>query len=96
MGTIKAYDGTAAFLGGLNLTAEELEASIVGTIGDMDQYMLPDAKGATAMSRCEHVGWDAARGVVVWFGVVWCLAPFARKLARKSEVSPLHRSLSQT
>jgi Zn-dependent M16 (insulinase) family peptidase len=50
-GTVEAYDGAAAFLQGLDLPQEELTKSIIGTIGELDGYQLPDAKGYTSMVR---------------------------------------------
>ncbi|CAM9176019.1 unnamed protein product [Ascophyllum nodosum] len=40
-----------AYLMGLDLPREELEGSIIGTIGDMDSPMSPDAKGWTSLRR---------------------------------------------
>ncbi|HEX8682469.1 MAG TPA: insulinase family protein [Ardenticatenaceae bacterium] len=50
-GTLRVYDGTSHFLRDLDLSDEELTKSIVGAIGDMDTYLLPDAKGYTSMER---------------------------------------------
>jgi hypothetical protein len=47
--SLKNYDATAEFLASLEISAPELEKSIIGTIGDVDAYMLPDAKGYTSM-----------------------------------------------
>eukprot|EP00887_Chlorella_sp_A99_P003900 scaffold11.g3900.t1 len=49
--TLDAYDGTVDYLRGLHLTSDELTKSIIGTIGDIDAYQLPDAKGRTAFMR---------------------------------------------
>jgi len=49
--TIENYDNTAKFLSGLDLSSEELTKSIIGTIGNMDAYQLPDAKGYTSLVR---------------------------------------------
>ncbi len=49
--TVETFDGTARFLQGISLSREELTKSIIGAIGDMDSYMLPDAKGFTSMVR---------------------------------------------
>lgn len=49
LGTLENYDLTARFLRDVDLSAEELTKSIIGVIGDIDAYMLPDAKGYTAM-----------------------------------------------
>lgn len=35
----------------LELTQDELNKAIIGTIGDIDAYQLPDAKGRTAFMR---------------------------------------------
>jgi presequence protease len=35
----------------LDLSQEELTKSIIGAIGDLDAYQLPDAKGYTSMQR---------------------------------------------
>ncbi len=53
-GTIENYDKAAAFLKGLDasrLSDNELTKAIIGTIGDLDSYQLPDAKGYTSMMR---------------------------------------------
>ncbi len=49
--TLAIYDQTADFLRNLKLEAAELSKSIIGTIGELDAYQLPDAKGYTAMTR---------------------------------------------
>jgi hypothetical protein len=49
--TLENYDRTAGFLKNLNLSESELTKSIIGSIGELDAYMLPDAKGYTAMLR---------------------------------------------
>lgn len=49
--TLDVYDQTSTFLRELKLTQSELERSIIGTIGDVDSYQLPDAKGYTSMVR---------------------------------------------
>ena len=51
VGTLKNYDGTGAFLRGLELSQAELTKSITGAIGDIDTYLLPDAKGFTSLYR---------------------------------------------
>jgi Zn-dependent M16 (insulinase) family peptidase len=51
LGTIENYDGTAQFLKELELSDEELTKIIIGAIGGIDTYRLPDAKGYTSMSR---------------------------------------------
>ena len=49
--TVDAYDGAAAFLQNLQLSDEELTKSIIGTIGELDSYQLPDSKGYVSMMR---------------------------------------------
>ncbi len=51
METINTYDNSADFLRNFKPDERELSAAIVGAIGDLDTYMLPDAKGAAALSR---------------------------------------------
>lgn len=43
--------GTAEFLRKLELDKDSLTKSIIGTIGDVDSYQLPDSKGHTAFMR---------------------------------------------
>ena len=49
--TIANYDGTVDFLNDISLDKDELTKAIVGTMGDLDSYQLPDAKGYTALMR---------------------------------------------
>jgi hypothetical protein len=52
--TIENYDKAAAFLKGLDsstLSEGEVTKAIIGAIGDIDSYQLPDAKGFTSMMR---------------------------------------------
>jgi len=49
--TLDIYDRTGRFLKELDLSDEELTKSIIGAIGDMDDYLLPDAKGYASMVR---------------------------------------------
>jgi Zn-dependent M16 (insulinase) family peptidase len=51
LGTLETYDETASFLRELSLPEEERVKSIIGAIGQIDQYLLPDAKGYTSMVR---------------------------------------------
>jgi Zn-dependent M16 (insulinase) family peptidase len=43
--TLEAYDGTGDFLRELEIDDDTLTKAIIGTIGDVDSYQLPDAKG---------------------------------------------------
>ncbi len=51
--TIAAYDGTPDFLRSLTLDADALTKAVIGTMGDIDSYQLPDAKGYSQFSRWE-------------------------------------------
>lgn len=49
--TLSVYDEAARHLATHAFSAEELNASIVGAIGELDSYLLPDAKGSAAFAR---------------------------------------------
>lgn len=49
--TLKVFDEAAAYLRGLSLSRDELEKAVIGAIGDLDAYLLPDAKGFASMAR---------------------------------------------
>eukprot|EP00798_Chlamydomonas_sp_ICE-L_P006877 gene6877-30852_t len=49
--TIAAYDGSPEFLRKLDMNQDELTKAIIGTIGEVDSYQLPDSKGFSALSR---------------------------------------------
>lgn len=49
--TLDVYDEMATFLRETALDPATVERAIIGTIGDMDAYQLPDAKGYTALVR---------------------------------------------
>ncbi len=49
--TLDVYDEMATFLQETALDLATVERAIIGTIGDMDAYQLPDAKGYTALVR---------------------------------------------
>ena len=51
LGTLANYDGTSTFLHNLELPEDELVKSIIGAIGTLDAYQLPDAKGYSALAR---------------------------------------------
>lgn len=62
--TLQIYDQTAQFLRELDssrLTEEELTKTIIGAIGDMDAYQLPDAKGYASLARYLAGETDEAR-----------------------------------
>ena len=49
--TISAFDAAAEYLETVTINRDELEKSIIGAIGEIDAYQLPDAKGFTALIR---------------------------------------------
>ena len=49
--TLDTYNGAAEYLWTLRLDKRELTRAIIGAIGDVDAYMLPDAKGAASLMR---------------------------------------------
>ena len=49
--TLDVYDNTPEYLRTLSLGDDDLTKSIIGAIGVLDAYQLPDAKGDTAMAR---------------------------------------------
>jgi Zn-dependent M16 (insulinase) family peptidase len=51
MSTLTYYDQTADFLQNLDVEQPELIKGIIGAIGEIDAYQLPDSKGFTAMIR---------------------------------------------
>ncbi|MBI5879447.1 MAG: insulinase family protein [Chloroflexi bacterium] len=49
--TVKNFDDAAQFLRTAAITDDELSKHIVGVIGQIDGYMLPDAKGYASLAR---------------------------------------------
>ena len=49
--TLQIFDDAAQFLRTVALSTNEIEQSVIGTIGDLDAYMLPDAKGHVSLVR---------------------------------------------
>lgn len=49
--TLSVYDKTPHYLRSLSLGDDDLTKSIIGAIGILDAYQLPDAKGETALAR---------------------------------------------
>ncbi|WP_419786368.1 insulinase family protein [Pseudodesulfovibrio sp.] len=49
--TVEAFDACADYLEKVEPDSDELEKAIIGAIGELDQYQLPDAKGYTALLR---------------------------------------------
>jgi len=48
--SLEVYDGSAAFMRELEVNADLLAKSVIGTMGDVDSHQLPDAKGFTALT----------------------------------------------
>jgi hypothetical protein len=53
--TLEAYDGSPDFLRTLDLDKDGLTKAIIGTMGDIDAYQLPDSKGYSAFSRWAYM-----------------------------------------
>jgi Zn-dependent M16 (insulinase) family peptidase len=51
LATLDNFDQTSQFLRHLELSDDELEKAIIGAIGLVDAYLLPDAKGSASMMR---------------------------------------------
>jgi hypothetical protein len=51
LGTLEIYNKTSGFLRELDLSESEVSKSIIGAIGKLDAYQLPDAKGYSSMAR---------------------------------------------
>jgi Zn-dependent M16 (insulinase) family peptidase len=51
LATLDNYDAASQFLGQIQLSDDEITKSIIGAIGQLDAYQLPDAKGYTSMVR---------------------------------------------
>ncbi|NDV19924.1 peptidase M16 [Pseudodesulfovibrio sp. JC047] len=49
--TVVAFDNVANYLETFDVSTDELEKAVIGAIGEMDSYQLPDAKGFTALIR---------------------------------------------
>ena len=63
-GTLDIYDDSSRFLRDLDLTHDELTKGIIGVIGTIDGYQLPDAKGYTSLTR--HLAGDTDEQLQVW------------------------------
>jgi len=61
LATLDVYDRTAEFLRSSAITQNELVKSIIGAIGDLDTYLLPDARGMVSLQRYLNGVTDAAR-----------------------------------
>ncbi|MDD6088698.1 MAG: insulinase family protein [Desulfovibrionaceae bacterium] len=49
--TLNVYDATAIHLQTMKLSRHDLELAIIGAVGDIDAYLLPDARGFRALIR---------------------------------------------
>jgi presequence protease len=49
--TLDVYKGAGDFLRDVEISGEEVTKGIIGAIGDMDAYQLPDAQGHSALER---------------------------------------------
>lgn len=49
--TLQVYDRSGTFLRDYPISSDELTKAIIGTIGDIDAYQLPDAKGYASLVR---------------------------------------------
>nr|WP_321513252.1 insulinase family protein [uncultured Pseudodesulfovibrio sp.] len=49
--TVAAFDAVAEYLDTFGVAGDELEKAVIGAIGEIDTYQLPDAKGFTALVR---------------------------------------------
>ncbi len=58
--TVENFDGTAGFLRSADLHPEEIRKAIIGAIGEMDTYMLPDTRGYVSLMR--HLTGDDDEG----------------------------------
>ena len=58
---MQIYDETAGYLRQTPLTQGDVEKIIIGVVGQMDRYELPDAKGLTSMLRYLNGDTDAQR-----------------------------------
>jgi Zn-dependent M16 (insulinase) family peptidase len=59
--TLDTYDRTSDFLRSAHLSEMELARNIIGTIGGIDSYQLPDVKGFASMQRYLIGDTDEAR-----------------------------------
>lgn len=50
-GTLESYDGAPDFLSKVKLSSEDMTKSVIGMIGSMDSYQLPDTKGFASALR---------------------------------------------
>jgi len=61
LATLDVFDRAAHFLSDTCLRHDELEKSIIGAIGDIDAYLLPDAMGFVSLQRLLNGNTDEIR-----------------------------------
>ncbi len=61
LGTLQTYDAAAHYLRTVELTQGDVDKIIIGVIGQLDSYQLPDAKGYTALLRTLNNDTDGIR-----------------------------------
>lgn len=49
--TLRVFDASAEYLRNLKLSRDDLSKSIIGAIGELDAYLLPDAKGYSSFCQ---------------------------------------------
>jgi len=49
--TLDVYDNAGTYLQRLELDSSEMERAVIGAVGQLDRYLLPDAKGFTATTQ---------------------------------------------
>ncbi len=59
--TLDVYDKASLYLKNIDISESELHRNIIGTTGEIDSYMLPDAKGYTALLRHLNANTDESR-----------------------------------
>lgn len=61
LSTLQTYDGAAGFLRRTEWSQTEVNKTVIGVIGQIDGYELPDAKGYTSLLRILNGDTDALR-----------------------------------
>lgn len=62
--TLEAFAEAGDFLINLDIAPDELERAVIGTVGDIDSVLLPDAQGHAAMARHWAKDTEEARQLV--------------------------------
>ncbi|WP_432738457.1 insulinase family protein [Maridesulfovibrio sp. FT414] len=87
--TLATYDAVGDYLASLAMNSDELEKAVLGGIGEIDSYMLPDAKGYTSMVRhlCRE---DAAFRQSIREQVLGCSEKDFRNFAKAAQAVAKH------